>query len=547
MNQDLRQKLDHITNTFRASGSFNPVACLEQISYLIFLKLLDEEENERERGTSVGARDGKSRLLFSVQSARYRWQNWHLKSGNELRDYIRDEVFPYMASLGKSEPEVAEYFRDAELDIADPKILKDVIDGLEGLEINLLGLDVKGDVFEYLIDHLGSGSFNGHLRTPPQIRAFMVEMVDPEIGDTIFDPACGTGGFLIDAGDYLLAKYSDHVSECPIYGEDWMEKRGQSLAELKAEMPHLQTYRKGVGEKIPDWDVLETSIYGTDVSRQLIRIAMMNLVLHGIRHAHLKRANSLSDIGGLSEDDLSRKYKIILANPPFGAQLPKDSIRSDLPTSSRKSELLFLSLMLQHLAPGGRCAVVVPDGLLSGSAGSHVDLRKQLVSDFDLLAVVSLPAGVFKPYAGIKTAVLIFRKPATAAARRVRSIWFYEVRNDGYDPSKVAGGDRVETPELNDIPDLLWHWKRYKESDFSEAPGEEAKCVMQQGSAEPTSWWAKVEKVAEDGFNLAAGHWRPIVPQPINDESPRELVAGALDRYAKIVSGLERLLIEMPE
>src|SRR5207244_3247786 len=205
--------------------------------------------------------------------------------------------------------------------------------------------------------------------------------------------------------------------EVPIYGEEWLERHGQSVAEAKAGIPNLQTYRKGPGERIPDWSVLEASIYGTDVSRQLMRIAMMNLVLHGIRHANLKRANSLSELGGLTEDDLNRRYKVILSNPPFAGQLPKESIRQDLPTDSKKSELLFLGLMMKHLAAGGRCAVVLPEGVLFGSNKAHVELRRKLVEDFDLRAVISLPAGVFRPYAGVKTAVVVFQRPAEGKKR----------------------------------------------------------------------------------------------------------------------------------
>jgi type I restriction enzyme M protein len=452
-----------------------------------------------------------------------------------------------MASLAKDEPEVADYFRDAVLEIVDPNVLKEVVDELDGFEFAKLGPDVKGDIFEFLLTHLGSSSLNGQFRTPRQIRAFMVEMADPDIGDTLFDPACGTAGFLIDAVDYLLAKYSDHVSEYPIYGEDWLEKKSKSLAELKAEMPRLQTYRKGAGEKIPDWSVLEASVYGTDVSRQMVRIAMMNLVLHGIRHAHLKRANSLSDMGGLSEDDLRRKYKVILANPPFAGQLPKDSIRSDLPTNSKKSELLFLSLMMQHLAPGGRCAVVVPEGLLFGGTSAHVELRKKLVTEFDLLAVVSLPAGVFKPYAGVKTGVLVFRKPLSENAKRTDKIWFYEIRNDGFDPDKVSGGGRVETPDRNDIPALLETWKAYKTSGFSVVPGIEAGSLLEAGSAEPTCWWVTLGRLADSGFNLGAGQWKPRVAENTSDEDPRELVSDVLGDYRNIVSGLENLFAELEE
>jgi len=183
------------------------------------------------------------------------------------------------------------------------------------------------------------------------------------LGDTVYDPACGTAGFLIDVVDYVLARYSETPQEVPICGEEWLERRGQTLAEVKKEIPNLQTYRKGPGEKIPDWARLEASIYGTDVSRQMMRISMMNLVLHGIRRAHLKRANVLSEMSGLTEDDLSRRYLVILSNPPFAGQIPKESIRQDLPTQSKKSELLFLALMMRSLAPGGRCAVVVPEGL----------------------------------------------------------------------------------------------------------------------------------------------------------------------------------------
>jgi type I restriction enzyme M protein len=347
--------------------------------------------------------------------------------------------------------------------------------------------------------------------------------------------------------DYLLAKYSDHVSEYPIYGEDWLEKKGKSLAELKAEMPRLQTYRKGAGEKIPDWDVLEASVYGTDVSRQMVRIAMMNLVLHGIRHAHLKRANSLSDMGGLSEDDLRRKYKVILANPPFAGQLPKDSIRSDLPTNSKKSELLFLSLMMKHLAPGGRCAVVVPEGLLFGSTAAHVELRKKLVNDFDLLAVVSLPAGVFKPYAGVKTGVLVFRKPLSDTAKRTDKVWFYEIRNDGFDPDKVSGGGRVETPDRSDIPDLLVQWKAYKASGFTEPPGLKANTLLEHGSEEPTCWWTTRDKLADSGFNLGAGQGKPRVAEKASDADPRELVGEVLGDYRNVVAGLETLFSELAE
>lgn len=547
MNQQLRRKLDHITNILWAGGVTNPVTYIEQISYLIFLKLLDEEETDRELRARLSEKNGNAKLLFPQQAERYRWSKWRFKSGEDLRNFIRDEVFPYMASLAKDEPEVADYFRDAVLEIVDPNVLKQVIDELDGFEFRKLGPDVKGDIFEYLLTHLGQSALNGQFRTPSQIRAFMVEMLDPDIGDSIFDPACGTAGFLIDTVNYLLAKYSEKATEHPIYGDEWLEKRGQTVEEAKRIIPNLQTYRKGAGERIPDWNLLEAAIYGLDVSRQMMRISMMNLVLHGIRHARLKRANALSEMGGLTEDDLRRRYKVILSNPPFAGQLPKDSIRQDLPTNSKKSELLFLGAMMQSLAPGGRCAVVVPEGLLFGSTRAHVDLRKKLLDDFDLLAVVSLPAGVFKPYAGVKTAVLVFRKPASESAKRLGKVWFYEVRNDGYDPNKISGGGRVETPERNDIPDLLDQWKAYKASGFTNPPGLEANVMLLHGSDEPTSWWITRERLAESDYNLGAGQWKPRMAEKTSDEDPTELVSKVLEDYRKVVEGLEMLKTELVE
>jgi len=292
---------------------------------------------------------------------------------------------------------------------------------------------------------------------------------------------------------------------------------------------------------------LERSIYGTDVSRQMMRIAMMNLVLHGIRQANVKRANTLSDMGGLSEDDLNRRYKVILSNPPFAGVLPKESIRKDLPTNSKKSELLFLGVMMEALAPGGQCAVVVPEGLLFGSNSAHVELRRKLVEDYDLIAVVSLPAGVFKPYAGVKTGVLVFRRPGVDAKKDKKTkykekVWFYEVRADGFDPDKIQGGGRPETPERNDIPDLLKQWKNYKASGFKDAPGMEAGALLPAGTEETRCWWATIKSIVENDYNLAAGRYKPQIAEKVPDDDPTQLIRETLTIEREIASGLEKLL-----
>ena len=589
MNQDLRRKLNRITDILWAGGVTNPVTYIEQISYLIYLKLLDEEESSRELKERLMGKqtNGNGKRLYPKQAERFRWSKWRFKSGTDLRDFVRDHVFPYMASLVKEEPQIAEYFRDAVLEVVDPNVLKQVVDEIDGIDFAKLGTDVKGDIFEYMLTHLGQSALNGQFRTPRQIRTMMVEMLDPNLGDTIYDPACGTGGFLIDAVEYILARYSTEPQEVPIYGEEWLEKlkiddcrlpiektcdskssiinhqskmgsnHQSSIDDLKSKMecakrmyPTLQTYRKGPGEKIPDWGILERSIYGIDVSRQMMRIAMMNLVLHGIRQANVKRANTLSDMGGLTEDDLNRRYKVILSNPPFAGVLPKESIRKDLPTNSKKSELLFLGVMMEALAPGGQCAVVVPEGLLFGSTSAHVELRRKLVEDFDLLAVVSLPAGVFKPYAGVKTGVLVFRRPASGAKKDKKTkhkekVWFYDVRADGFDPDKISGGGRPETPERNDIPDLLSKWKAYKESKFSNPPGVEGGTLLQPGNEEPRCWWATIKSVAENDYNLAAGRYKPQIAEKAPDDDPAEIIRDVLQIEREIAKGLEKLLREV--
>lgn len=552
MNQDLRRKLRRITDILWGGGVTNPVTYIEQISYMIYLKLLDEEESSRELQARLTGKqtNGNGKLLYPKQAERFRWSKWHFRSGNDLRDFVRDHVFPYMGSLVKEEPQIAEYFRDAVLEITDPNLLKQVVDEIDGIDFSRLGTDVKGDIFEYLLTHLGQSALNGQFRTPRQIRTMMVEMVDPDLGDTVYDPACGTGGFLIDAVEYVLAKYSTEPQEVSIYGEEWLEKRNQSIEQARKEIPTLQTYRKGPGEKIPDWGLLEKSIYGIDVSRQMMRIAMMNLVLHGIRQSNVKRANTLSEMGGLSEDDLARKYKVILSNPPFAGVLPRESIRKDLPTNSKKSELLFLGVMMDALAPGGRCAVVVPDGLLSGPTSAHKEIRRKLIEDFDLLAVIALPAGVFKPYTGVKTGILVFRKPISGAGkdrktRNKEKVWFYEIRADGFDPDKISGGVRPETPYRNDIPDLLEKWQVFKDSKFTAPPGEEANRILPSDSDEPRCWWATIKSISENDYYLASGRYKPQIAAPPPEEDPAELIREILSIECDITDDLEKLLQEV--
>ncbi len=548
MNSDIRQKLDKITDTMWSGGLANPITYVEQLSYLLYLKLLDEAENQHTQAELLGITLDRP-TLFPAQAKRYRWSEWRFKSGNDLLDFVADEVFPYMSSLVREAPSVATFFADARFQFEDANVFKEVVDILDTFQFAKMGPDVKGDIFEYQLLKLQNQAKSdlGQFRTPRQLRQFMVQLVDPDIGDTIYDPACGTAGFLVEALDHILAKYSSETRLIPIYGEGWEEEKGyKSVKEAKQKMPNLQTYPRGVGDRLAkdDWKKLESAIYGHDVSGQMVRVALMNLVLHGVPKSHIRRANSLSETGGLTEDDRNRRYKVIIANPPFAGLLPKDSIRSDLPTNSKKSELLFLAIMMDALAPGGRCAVVVPEGLLFGSTEAHVDLRKKLVTEFHLQAVISLPAGVFKPYAGVKTSVLVFSKPNNQEDlnKSPRHIWFYEIKNDGYDPDKVAGGGRVPTPNENDIPALIEAWTAYKISDFQKPPGAEAKSRLKVDEDVPDCWWASIDKIVESDFNLSAGAYKPYSSSIKITADPKTLIHDTLELERGVAAHLEKLL-----
>lgn len=561
MTSKIRQTLDKITDIMWSGGLANPITYVEQLSYLIYLKLLDEAENQHAQAELLGIKLEKE-TLFPAQAKRYRWSEFRFRSGEDLLDFVGDEVFPYMSSLVREAPSVATFFADARFQFEDSSVFKEVVDLLDTFSFAKLGPDVKGDIFEYQLLKLQNQAKSdlGQYRTPRQLRQFMVQLVDPDLGDTIYDPACGTGGFLVEALDHILAKYSSSTYAIPIYGEGWSESKGYaSTEEALAKLPQLQTYQRGIGDKLAkdDWRLLEASLYGHDVSGQMIRVALMNLVLHGVPRARLRRANALSETGGLTEDDKNRRYKVILANPPFAGLLPKDSIRTDLPTNSKKSELLFLAIMMDALAPGGRCAVVVPEGLLFGATGAHTDLRKKLVTEFDLHAAISLPAGVFKPYAGVKTSVLVFSKPREELTREEKlqtvkdrlqrksssRILFYEIKNDGYDPDKVSGGGRVETPNENSIPKLLEIWESYKSSNFQNPPGPEGNTLLDAGTEAPNCWWATIENIKKSDYNLSAATFKPAVASDASKENPKELISKLIGQENKILTGLEKLLI----
>jgi type I restriction enzyme M protein len=539
---------DYLTRSGKGADRMNVAGLIEQFGHLVLLKVLDEEEAAHQARRNQQT-DVSNSLLFPAQSVRYRWRNWATKTDADLQTFLRDEVFPYMASLSKEDSIVAEYFRDASFEIDSPSLLKKIVKEIDGLHLTSMSPHVKGALFEQLLTSLGANYLNGLFSTPRHIRQLMVQLVDPGLDELVFDPACGTGGFLADVVTHIVAKHSDHVEEALVSWENWFKQSGKTLEELKRKHPLLQTYLLGDGAKIKNWAQLDAAIFGTDVSRQMVRISTVNLLLRNIRRPTLKRANSLSDREGLSDIDRARKYDVILCNPPFGGLVARDSIRPELAIQSKRSELLFLSLLMEHLAPGGRCAAIVPKSILGAFSTAHVAMRTRLLQDFDLLAVISLPRDLMEPVMSMETAVLVFRRPLSDAGERPNKTWYYNLFLDGYLAEDGSKNGRVERPDLNEIPYLLDAWRAFKASGFKKPSGRRAGSAAAADEANWSGWWVSHAELRKAGFNFSPERWEPQTEtQTVSEQTPeglRELLSEVVADYELLLEGIETLKREL--
>lgn len=535
MNTRIQSSLERVVTALERSGDVKPASYLEQISLLIYLKLLDEQEPSSD---SVGQPRPPVSSLFPAQTARFRWSAWHRRRGQDLQRFVHNEVLPYMASLIIEAPHVAEYFQGSDLEIHDFRTFETIVDVIGDIDFENEKPDQTGEVLEYLLTRLGDGAGYADFRTPRHLRALMVTMLDPKPGEAIYDPACGTGGFLADAVNYILASSSEEPRKLPIYGEQWLEDSFLTLRAAERKYPHLQTIlREGASGHL-DRTKLGQNLYGHDISLRMVRIATMNLVLQKVGAVHLRRANTLSVFSGLSDDEMTRRYDVVLSAPPFGSAPITDSIRADLPVISTRSELLFLGVAMRALRPGGRCALVVPEGLLFGETAAHVELRRKLLSNFEVLAVVSLPVGAFRPYSGVKTSVLVFRE-APCERGATKRVWFYDVRRDGY----TLDGRRRPSPEDNDIPDMLRQWSHYQSSGFRQAPGGRGMRLLNMDHSSERSWWTDIEAIEANGWDLSATRYRPLAPEPYASAttSPLELAVEISAKQSNLASAAERL------
>ena len=457
MTGELKNRIDKLLDAFWTGVTSNPLTVIEQITYLLFIRRLDDIETRNER---IAERTGKpmesngARRLFPEDKQHLRWSEFKQIKSDEMLKVVRDEVFPFIKEAlikpnGDSGVNVfARQMENATFLIQKPSVLSTAVSMIT--ELDLDNADTAGDLYEYLLLQLQTSGKNGQFRTPRHIIRMMVELIDPDVNERICDPACGTGGFLFMALNHLFCKYT---SPTLIQAD----KDGARFGCIGDQFTDDQRRK-----------LQKDTFYGFDFEHSMLQLAAMNMWLHGIEAPHISYADSLSK--NFEEES---RYDVILANPPFKGSLDYDDCNPSLlaEIKTKKTELLFLVLALRLLDIGGRAAIIVPDGVLFGSSNAHVSIRRTLVEDHQLEGVISMPSGVFKPYAGVSTAVLIFTKGG-----RTDRVWFYDMEHDGFSL------DDKRTPIAdNDIPDILACWKQREDHDFQarqQARMDELKAAM---------------------------------------------------------------------
>ncbi len=453
LSSSIKSEIDKLWNKFWSGGISNPLMAVEQISYLLFMRRLDEADIKRVEDAKWTGEDYSS--IFEgeivlpnrkdkIDKATLRWSYFkQIPDGNERLNHIQNNVFPYLKELNGSESLFTHHMKNAVFIIPKASLLTDAIDTIERIykeiETDVQNgqqfQDTQGDMYEYLLNEIAASGKNGQFRTPRHIIQMIVKLLDPQINDLICDPACGTGGFLLAAYQQILTNHtSKNFIMKDINGEE-VGTKGDLITD------------KNVWERLRS-----TTFTGFDFDSTMVRIGLMNLMLHGISNPNIDRKDTLSK--KFNEDN---KYTLILANPPFKGSIDKGDINDDLSLKTTKTELLFVNKIYNMLDSGGRTGVIVPAGVLSTASKAFVDLRKILVNQCELQAVISLPSGVFKPYAGVATAVLIFIKGG-----ETKKTWFYTMENDGF-----SLDDKRNRISENDIPDILQKFTNKEVSDKS--------------------------------------------------------------------------------
>lgn len=482
MNSFTKNIIDRIWANFWEGGVTNPLTVIEQITYLLFVKGLDEIEIAHERNdVLLGI---KTKRIFNEEHQNCRWNIFKNFPAEKMFKVMQEEVFPFIKGLSKDkESNYAKYMQDAIFIIPTPIMLQKVVTGMDNLEMK--DRDTKGDIYEYLLSKLSQAGVNGQFRTPRHIISMIVKLMKPEPTDIIADPACGTAGFLVEAGEYL-------------------RKNKGNLFLSENLNQHFNN----------------TMFYGFDMDRTMLRIGAMNLMQHGIENPNIIYKDSLSE-----DNKDSGKYTLILANPPFKGSIDSDRTAKDLLaiTKTKKTELLFLALFLRSLKIEGRCASIVPDGVLFGSSNAHKAIRKEIIENHKLEAIISMPSGVFKPYAGVSTAIMIFTKTTQGGTDKV---WFYDMTADGF-----SLDDQRQPVKENDIPDII---KRFENRDSEEE---------QKRARTEKSFFVTKDEIVQNDYDLSINRYKEIIVEKKEYEKP-EII---LKRIMEMEKELEDKLKELEE
>ncbi len=483
---EIKNKIDQIWNAFAAGGIVNPLTVIEQITYLLFIRRLDEIQTTKEKQ----ARHINKKIentIFTAKQKIFRWSYFKDLEPNEILNlFIRqDGIFAFIKNMNKNgESSYARFMKDAVFMITNPALLDKVISMLD--EIPMQDRDTKGDLYEYLLSKLTTAGRNGQFRTPRHIIKMMVELTSPKPDDIIGDPASGTCGFLMSASEYL-------------------RKNNEEMLRDKKQVKHFLNSM--------------FTAYDSDVT--MCRIGAMNLFLHGIENPTIEQRDSLSN--DYEEEDV---FTLVLANPPFKGSLDFDSTSKSLQqmVKTKKTELLFLGLFLRLLKPGGRCACIVPDGVLFGSSNAHKQIRKTLIDGHKLDAIISMPSGVFKPYAGVSTAVLVFTKTNSGGTDNV---WFYDMQADGFSLDDKRTLLDENKHENNNIPDIIKRWSE-KEKELKRKRTEQ-------------SFMVPVKEIIDNEYDLSINRYKEIVYEEVKYAPPKKII-GDLEKLEKeIQTGLAEL------
>lgn len=481
---ELKSKIDNIWNAFWSGGIANPLEVIEQITYLLFIRRLDDLQTLAEKKANRTAQPIEN-PLFQPGQADLRWSRFKDFEPGLMHQVVGEGVFPFLRKLGGDGSTYSAHMKDARYTIPTPALLSKVVDLLDDLPIN--NRDTSGDLYEYMLSKIASAGQNGQFRTPRHIIDLMVAMTGPQPTDEICDPAAGTSGFLVSAAQYV-------------------RKHHPSVMTDAAQRQHFH----------------QSMFHGYDFDSTMLRIGSMNMLLHGVEQPDIRYRDSLSE-GASGEEGT---YSLILANPPFAGSLDYQSTSKDLQrvVKTKKTELLFLALFLRLLKPGGRAAVIVPDGVLFGSSKAHKDLRRILVEDQKLDAVVKLPSGVFRPYAGVSTAILFFTKTNSGGTDHV---WFYDVQADGF-----SLDDKRNPIEANDLPDVLARWGKRDSGEQNRARTEQSFCVPKA-------------VIAAQGYDLALNRYKEVIHDEIEHRAPLEIIADLEKLETEILRGLAYLKNEL--